>query len=155
MTRIAPNLYVGALWNAVDARKLAQAGVTLIVSMAVEHRRLRFPVRTQQFPLHDDAEEFAMPMFLRSVVAIDAALMASEVVLVCCGVGRSRSVAAVIAYLVAANQISVHAACDRVLALRPHAAPNHAYLAQLGAFEHILLGLSIPVFAIIGTYLWR
>lgn len=148
MTEILPKLYLGGAWNACNITELTMNNVGTILSMASELDKKIFPntFRYKHIALEDDEREFALPMFisaaafLRTNLNLNLNHMVTQIkqpdgILVHCAMGRSRSVSAVVAYLISSFPLTAHEAITFVRKLRPSANPNPGYVSQLLAIE--------------------
>jgi hypothetical protein len=149
MTLVVPGLYLGAVWNSSNPHELHLANIGTIVCMAADLSNNLFTatIRYKNYFLEDDVHEFVIPALIDSTLFLDRLQTPiksttvtgqtgpdlASTTLVHCQMGKSRSVAAVIAYLVYTKQISPREAWSRVRALRPTARPNKGYLHQLDA----------------------
>jgi protein-tyrosine phosphatase len=157
MTLIVPRLYVGAAWNANNAYELNQAKVATVLSMAAELSEKLFPntFRYKHFALEDDQREFALPTFVYAAHFIHQTLRdttTDAAILVHCAAGRSRSVAAVITYLMCAQQLTADEALRHVKWARSVAEPNRGYRRQLEALEVLFHTFGLDVTTLIADY---
>lgn len=86
-------------------------------------------------PLKDEQSAPLAAHLEAACAFVSTALAGGGAVLVHCFAGRSRSVAVVVAYLVAHGGLSLDAALAKVVAVRPHAAPNDGFMAALRKWE--------------------
>ena len=145
VAEITPGLFLGGWRAAADSQLLARLGVTCVLNLcaagalrshgierrvvwpAVEHR-LSIAARDEpDYPLSDHFEE--------CITFINSARASSRVVLVHCRAGASRSASVVIAYLMAANGLSLAAADSLTTSRRPDCSPNSGFHAQLVSLE--------------------
>lgn len=130
---IVTRLYIGSRRNANDFKSLKEANVTHIVVMAKECKN-HF---VEHFTYHNfDFEDIeGQKIDLHEIADLINELVRDNAVFVHCLEGISRSVTAVLAYLVKYRDMTLQVAYDMVLERRPIAAPNAGFLKQLCIFE--------------------
>lgn len=154
-----PRLYVGGAWNAANLYELGQAKVGWIVSMAAEFGSKPFcnTIHYKHFPLEDDEREFALAVLVESAAFIDRALRdeskMDSTVLVHCAMGRSRSVAAVLAFLMHDQRVSFDQALAFLRRAHPVARPNPGYVLQLQALDTLLRQLPLSILCLAAEHL--
>lgn len=132
---ITDGLYVGGIAVARNLGALQAAGISHVVNASpivpCFHRSwLRYHV----VAVFDDEEEDIM-QFFESTNSYIAKGRRKGAVLVHCFAGQSRSVALLLAYLVAHEEMTVDGALGLIRASRPAAAPNAGFMRQLQHFE--------------------
>ena len=162
MSLILPGLYVGGAWNACNARELRGGQIAVVVSMAAELPNKLFPntIEYRHYPLEDDPREFIIPTlvhvsdFLSNKLEQPMALgngNEANNTLVHCFQGRSRSVSAVMAYLIRQGGTAAHALAQ-IQEQRPFAQPNPGYMHQLHALEILCRALPFTVVDLIASF---
>ena len=111
--------------------------ITHVLCVAVD---LPFPYPTDfqylTVPVLDSPDVDLRQHFDSAFAFMDEALQSGQGgVLVHCFAGRSRSVTVTVAYLMRSQQMSMHAAMNAVLAVRPIAQPNSGFMQLLARFE--------------------
>ncbi|KAH9177296.1 hypothetical protein EDB89DRAFT_1935803 [Lactarius sanguifluus] len=142
VSTILPNfLYLGPEITAEeDARELESLGVRRILNIAAEcddDHGLRLRERFERYvkiPMRDTVEEENI------VRALDDASLHSAPTYVHCKAGKSRSVTAVMAYLIHANHWTLSRAYTFVLERRKGISPNIGFVSELMNFEEAELG---------------
>lgn len=102
-------------------------------------------VQYLKVPLDDRSDEDLLTWLPKIISFVNSAISKSgskSVVLVHCNLGRSRSSAAVIGYLMSAKKMSLIEACNFLKDCRPTARPNVGFLEQLLKFEKNATGIS-------------
>jgi protein-tyrosine phosphatase len=130
---------VNALTDALPARPGSQLElrITHVLCVAVD---LPHPYphdfTYMTVPVLDSPEADLRRHFDSAFVFIDEALQSGQGgVLVHCFAGRSRSVTVAVGYLMRRERLSMQAALDAVLAVRPIAQPNSGFMQLLARFE--------------------
>ena len=136
MVEIRPRLFIGMQVHATSDAELRVANIKHIVSMAKEHSRLETTntndFKFHWFPLVDIDTEFALAAFVKAAKVIhDVLVNTKDAVLVHCHLGKSRSVAAAMAYLIMYDNHTVDTALSAIKKAKPHARPNDGYIRQL------------------------
>ncbi|KAI0688512.1 hypothetical protein BC835DRAFT_1308742 [Cytidiella melzeri] len=149
VSTILPNfLFLGPeLTIEEHVEELQSHGVKRIVNIAAEcdddhglHLRERFE-RYVHIPMRDTVEEDNITKGVRDVCAIlDDARLHSAPTYVHCKAGKSRSVTAVMAYLIHANHWPLSKAYEFVLDRRKGISPNIGFVSELMTFEEQELG---------------
>lgn len=157
MTRINENLYLGACWNASNIEELRRAKIKMVISMAEEFSK---PITNDKdifvfahFPLADSCYEFAIPKLLLAIRTLSLTIQQRKNVLVHCALGKSRSVAVIIAYLMFAYQLSFEEAFWSVQNKRNVASPNKGYMNQLRILDAFKHWLGIQQWSVVAEYL--
>jgi hypothetical protein len=139
MSLILPGLYVGASWNAENRNELKCARIKMMISMAKEIPTAKSPCsHFCHFGLEDSHYEFVIPSLIFATSLIHWGMETGIQTLVHCAIGRSRSVTAVVAYVMYAKNMSSKQALKFVQQRRPGASPNVGYLKQLDILESLL-----------------
>jgi len=149
VSTILPNfLYLGPEITAEEhARELEGLGVRRILNIAAEcdddhglGLRQRFE-RYVKIPMRDTVEEENIIRGVREACeALDDASLHSAPTYVHCKAGKSRSVTAVMAYLIHANHWTLSRAYTFVLERRKGISPNIGFVSELMNFEETELG---------------
>jgi len=149
VSTILPNfLYLGPEITAEEhARELESLGVRRILNIAAEcdddhglGLRQRFE-RYVKIPMRDTVEEENIMHGVREACeALDDASLHSAPTYVHCKAGKSRSVTAVMAYLIHANHWTLSRAYTFVLERRKGISPNIGFVSELMNFEESELG---------------
>ncbi|KAJ3557065.1 hypothetical protein NM688_g1674 [Phlebia brevispora] len=149
ISTILPNfLYLGPeLTSEGQVESLLSLGVRRIVNIAAEcddDHGLRLRDRFERYvhiPMRDNIEEDNITRGVREVCAIlDDARLHSSPTYVHCKAGKSRSVTAVMAYLIHANHWTLSQAYTFVLERRKGISPNIGFVSELMTFEEQELG---------------
>lgn len=153
MSLISPGLYVGAAWNAGNATEMRAAKIDTIVCMASELGSKKFAatITYRNYSLEDDCREFILPVLIDSATFISQERARSRILLVHCAAGRSRSVAAVMTFLISQGATVEEAlrTCQRA---RPIAQPNSGYMEQLHALEILFRTFPLSIVTVISAY---
>ncbi|KAF8494983.1 hypothetical protein F5888DRAFT_616655 [Russula emetica] len=149
VSTILPNfLYLGPEITAEEhVRELQSLGVRRILNLAVEcdddnglELRQRFE-RYVKIPMRDTVEEENVVLGVREACSVlDDASLHSAPTYVHCKAGKSRSVTAVMAYLIHANHWTLSRAYTFVLERRKGISPNIGFVSELMNFEEAELG---------------
>ncbi|KAI0718484.1 hypothetical protein C8Q72DRAFT_982865 [Fomitopsis betulina] len=149
VSTILPNfLYLGPELTAEEhVDELLSLGVKRILNIAFEcdddhdlHLRERFE-RYVRIPMRDTVEEDNITRGVREVCELlDDARLHSAPTYVHCKAGKSRSVTAVMAYLIHANHWTLSKAYAFVLERRKGISPNIGFVSELMTFEEQELG---------------
>ncbi|KZT03331.1 uncharacterized protein LAESUDRAFT_660053 [Laetiporus sulphureus 93-53] len=149
VSTILPNfLYLGPELTAEEhVEELLSLGVKRILNIAFEcdddhglHLRERFE-RYVRIPMRDTVEEDNITRGVRDVCELlDDARLHSAPTYVHCKAGKSRSVTAVMAYLIHANHWTLSKAYSFVLERRKGISPNIGFVSELMTFEEQELG---------------
>ncbi|KAJ2932005.1 hypothetical protein H1R20_g5090, partial [Candolleomyces eurysporus] len=149
VSTILPNfLYLGPeLTTPEHVRELSDLGVKRIVNIAVEcddDHGLGLREVFEKYlhiPMRDTVEEDNITRGVREVCDfLDDARLHSAPTYVHCKAGKSRSVTAVMAYLIHANRWTLHRAYNFVLERRKGISPNIGFVSELMNFEEQELG---------------
>ncbi|KAI9435522.1 hypothetical protein H4582DRAFT_2100340 [Lactarius indigo] len=149
VSTILPNfLYLGPEITAEeDVRELESLGVRRILNIAAEcddDHGLRLRERFERYvkiPMRDTVEEENIVRGVREACeALDDASLHSAPTYVHCKAGKSRSVTAVMAYLIHANHWTLSRAYTFVLERRKGISPNIGFVSELMNFEEAELG---------------
>ncbi|KAH9976726.1 hypothetical protein BGW80DRAFT_1250211 [Lactifluus volemus] len=141
-------LYLGPEITSEDhARELEGLGVRRILNMSIEcdddhglGLRQRFE-RYVKIPMRDTVEEENIVQGVREACEVlDDASLHSAPTYVHCKAGKSRSVTAVMAYLIHANHWTLSRAYTFVLERRKGISPNIGFVSELMNFEEAELG---------------
>ncbi|KAI0277882.1 hypothetical protein BGY98DRAFT_977166 [Russula aff. rugulosa BPL654] len=149
VSTILPNfLFLGPEITAEEhVRELQSLGVRRILNLAVEcdddnglGLRQRFE-RYVKIPMRDTVEEENVLLGVREACSVlDDASLHSAPTYVHCKAGKSRSVTAVMAYLIHANHWTLSRAYTFVLERRKGISPNIGFVSELMNFEEAELG---------------
>ncbi|KAF7320843.1 hypothetical protein HMN09_00170800 [Mycena chlorophos] len=127
--------------------ELQSLGVRRILNMAIEcddndhGLQLRNVFKYHKIPMRDTVEEENIAKGVREVCEIlDDARLHSAATYVHCKAGKSRSVTAVMAYLIHANHWTLSKAYAFVLERRKGISPNIGFVSELMTFEEEELG---------------
>ncbi|KAG6861829.1 hypothetical protein C0995_011711 [Termitomyces sp. Mi166 len=148
ISTILPNfLYLGPELTAPEhVTELQELGVKRILNIAIEcdddqGLYLKEVFRYHKIPMRDIVEEENISRGVKEACEIiDDARLHSAPVYVHCKAGKSRSVTAVIAYLIHANHWTLSKAYSFVLERRKGISPNIGFVSELMSFEEQELG---------------
>ncbi|CAL1698049.1 unnamed protein product [Somion occarium] len=149
ISTILPNfLYLGPeLTTEEHVEELLSLGVKRILNLAIEcddDHGLRLRERFERYvriPMRDTVEEDNITRGVREACAIlDDARLHSAPTYVHCKAGKSRSVTAVMAYLIHANHWTLSRAYAFVVGRRKGISPNIGFVSELMTFEEQELG---------------
>ncbi|KAG6819867.1 hypothetical protein H0H93_007852 [Arthromyces matolae] len=148
ISTILPNfLYTGPeLTTPEHVSELLELGVKRILNIAIEcdddqGLNLRDVFKYHKIPMRDIVEEDNISRGVKEACElIDDARLHSAPVYVHCKAGKSRSVTAVIAYLIHANHWTLSRAYSFVLERRKGISPNIGFVSELMSFEEQELG---------------
>ncbi|KAG8755554.1 hypothetical protein FRC14_003948 [Serendipita sp. 396] len=148
ISTILPNfLYLGPeLIKEEHATELEGLGVKRILNIAIEcdddcGLNLRDRFKYVRIPMRDTVEEVNVAKAMKEVCdIIDDARLHSAATYVHCKAGKSRSVTAVMAYLIHANHWTLSRAYAFVLDRRKGISPNIGFVSELMNFEEEELG---------------
>ncbi|KAG5728273.1 Dual specificity protein phosphatase 2 [Termitomyces sp. T112] len=148
ISTILPNfLYLGPELTAPEhVTELQELGVKRILNIAIEcdddqGLNLKEVFRYHKIPMRDIVEEENISRGVKEACEIiDDARLHSTPVYVHCKAGKSRSVTAVIAYLIHANHWTLSKAYSFVLERRKGISPNIGFVSELMSFEEQELG---------------
>jgi len=140
ISKVIPGLYVGSVQAEMNAADLKLREITHILSVALHH----VPSHPNQFkykviPLLDMENENLIQYLPESIDFINDALQEGAI-LVHCMAGYSRSVAVVIAYLMAKQphfKNSFDLALEHLKKVRPNVGPNHGFRKQIRQFQQM------------------
>lgn len=137
--RVDDHLFIGSVGSAVSRDALRAAGITHIVT-AADGLMPQFDDELEYLclPLRDAPDERIADFFDASSEFIHQAIQQGGSVLVHCFAGKSRSSTILLAYLLARRGASLLAALTHLRSVRPQAAPNSGFLAQLLQLERSL-----------------
>ncbi|THH33307.1 hypothetical protein EUX98_g941 [Antrodiella citrinella] len=149
VSTILPNfLFLGPDITAEEhVQELLDLGVKRILNLAIEcdddhglHLRERFE-RYVRIPMRDTVEEDNITRGVREAcTTLDDARLHSAPTYVHCKAGKSRSVTAVMAYLIHANHWTLSRAYAFVVGRRKGISPNIGFVSELMTFEEQELG---------------
>jgi predicted protein tyrosine phosphatase len=136
MKEIYPGLFLGAQYNATNEMELKYHHIQSIVNCAKEINWRSKPLHDIQrhylkVPWEDDHKQNILKDLPKILDWIDTELKQSRKVLVHCALGRSRSVAILIGYLMRMKKISFEEAFYEVKKKKPSAEPNLSFQQQL------------------------
>ncbi|EMD35096.1 hypothetical protein CERSUDRAFT_97010 [Gelatoporia subvermispora B] len=149
VSTILPNfLYLGPELTAEEhVEELKSLGVKRILNLAIEcddDHGLRLRERFERYvriPMRDTVEEDNITRGVREVCEVlDDARLHSSATYVHCKAGKSRSVTAVMAYLIHANHWTLSRAYSFVVERRRGISPNIGFVSELMTFEEQELG---------------
>jgi dual specificity phosphatase 12 len=144
----AGNLHIGGLYALYQPNIVKAAGVTHVLSVIdfdfYELKDSSDYLKSQNYvhlviPLEDDPNENLLQHFEQTSSFIDEALQGGGGVFVHCAMGKSRSAATVVAYLMWKFGFGRDDALSQVCEGRPVCSPNPGFMEQLGVFEQMLL----------------
>jgi dual specificity phosphatase 12 len=143
MNEITPGLYVGAVWNATNPAELRYHKIDCILNCTYEitNPKLRNTFGAgcyKQVQWDDVCDTRILEDLPEVVVFIHKCVKAGKHILVHCAAGRSRSVSAVIAYLIKSRAWTFEAALKHVQERRSVANPNTGFQHQLRLYDKIL-----------------
>jgi dual specificity phosphatase 12 len=144
----AGNLHIGGLYALYQPNNVVKsAGVTHVLSVIdfsfYELKESSDYLRSQKYthlviPIEDDPNENLLQHFDQMTTFIDRALEGGGGVFVHCAMGKSRSAAAVVAYLMWKFGYGRDYALEIVCEGRPVCGPNPGFMEQLGVWERML-----------------
>ncbi|KAF5376084.1 hypothetical protein D9615_007736 [Tricholomella constricta] len=148
ISTILPNfLYLGPeLTSSEHVEELQDLGVTRILNIAIEcdddqGLNLKGTFKYHKIPMRDIVEEENIARGVKEACEIlDDARLHSAPTYVHCKAGKSRSVTAVMAYLIHANHWTLSRAYHFVLERRKGISPNIGFVSELMTFEEQELG---------------
>lgn len=143
-------LYVGSARDAHSADQMHEHRISQILNVAREVPQSPVAVQRYAAAFLDDNDEQLLDAALPSAFRfLDAARGAQARVLVHCVVGKSRSVAVVLAYMIARCDMSLLDAWRAVRKARPLAQPNANFLRQLMSLEQAVRGACTLTWALV------
>ena len=146
MGEVLPGLFIGMNIHSTSYPELKASNIGHVISMAFECKPSKYHLcKTFYVPLHDSDGEYALDAFKQAAKIIDSIFNDNSStgngsgsnsngngnVLVHCQLGKSRSVGAVIAYLILYKGFSFDDGYAAVRRVRPFARLNPAYIQQL------------------------
>jgi dual specificity phosphatase 12 len=143
----AGNLHIGGLYALYQPNIVKAAGVTHVLSVIdfdfYELKDSSAYLKSQNYvhlviPIEDDANEDLLQHFEQTSAFIDDALAGGGGVFVHCAMGKSRSAAAVVAYLMWKFGSGRDEALSQVCEGRPVCSPNPGFMEQLDVFGQML-----------------
>lgn len=142
-TKILPYLFLGGYEVTTDKRMMQDTlKITHIVNVTVESEcHFEEDFKYAHIKLSDSTDRNRanlLNILDEAFACIDDAKQQDGAALVHCQVGMSRSASVVIAYLMFAEKMSLHAAFVLVKGKRPVTAPNYNFMEQLVEYEQQL-----------------
>lgn len=138
VSEVIPNfLFLGSGADANDVQCLLQKGITCILNVTEEWpqpRELK-GIMFKRIPLRDEEEEELLKKFEMIFDFLDDVKKRKKRVLIHCAVGKSRSAAIVIGYLMKSQRRTLQEAYHVVRRVRPIIAPNDGFITQLMEYE--------------------
>lgn len=140
-------LYIGGLYALYQPNIVKAAGVTHVLSVIdfdfYELKESSDYLKSQNYihlviPLEDDPNEDLLQHFEQTCAFVDEALQGGGGVFVHCAMGKSRSAATVVAYLMWKFGFERDAALGQVCEGRPVCEPNPGFMEQLGVWGEML-----------------
>ncbi|OUC42965.1 dual specificity phosphatase, catalytic domain protein [Trichinella nativa] len=132
---IEPGLYIGAVNEAVDIRRLQDYFISRVLTVDMFPPEIRYQSITYLFVIAKDLPEWnLMDDFDRCIEFIESAIRSKENILVHCQEGISRSATVVAAYLMKKYNIDENEALFRIQAVRSIVCPNMGFMKQLNLF---------------------
>jgi len=132
---VVPGLYIGNVRGARDKPVLDRAGVTHVVDVSAVPYEAHAGVRYLRLPIPDVPEFDIRTVIARTNAFIRDGILRGGRVLVHCKMGRSRSAAVVIAYLMAFGKMTFAQALQLLADARPIVEPNRGFADQLRAYQ--------------------
>eukprot|EP01102_Stenamoeba_stenopodia_P021045 TRINITY_DN8383_c0_g1_i2.p1 TRINITY_DN8383_c0_g1~~TRINITY_DN8383_c0_g1_i2.p1 ORF type:complete len:1314 (-),score=285.53 TRINITY_DN8383_c0_g1_i2:255-4196(-) len=140
---VPPYLYHGSGRDAHSIEELQKHSITHVLNVAGDFPSSSFDgIQYRQMPLLDEDSALLEIHLEVSYSFIKSATQANGKVLVHCAVGKSRSIAIILAYLVQVCEKSLSDAFSLIKAIRPHANPNPGFTRQLMNLERRCKGTS-------------
>lgn len=132
MRKVTPHIYQGDYHDAVNYPGLAGAGVTAVLNVAAEANYEIFQKGYEhaRIPMVDDPRN-PMGIVRGAATVLEMLLRQNHVVLVHCMVGRSRSAAVVLAWLIEFKAMRYEEAMDYLTRRLPQAQINPCHLLEL------------------------
>ena len=144
----AGNLHIGGLYALYQPNSpVKAAGVTHVLSVIdfdfYELKESSEYLKSQDYvhlviPIEDDPNEDLLQHFAQTCAFIDEALQGGGGVFVHCAMGKSRSAAACVAYLMWKFGFERDVALEQVCEGRPVCGPNLGFMEQLGVWGEML-----------------
>jgi dual specificity phosphatase 12 len=144
----AGNLHIGGLYALYQPNIVKAAGVTHVLSVIdfdfYELKDSSDYLKSQNYvhlviPIEDDPNEDLLQHFEQTSSFIDDALQGGGGVFVHCAMGKSRSAATVVAYLMWKFGYGRDDALSQVCEGRPVCSPTPGFMEQLSVFQQMLL----------------
>lgn len=143
----AGNLHIGGLYALYQPNLVKAAGVTHVLSIIdfdfYELKESSDFLKSQNYthlviPIEDDPNEDLLQHFEQMCSFIEEGLLGGGGVFVHCAMGKSRSAAAIVAYLMWKFGFPVEDALSQVCEGRPVCGPNPGFMEQLAVYEQML-----------------
>lgn len=128
---VAPGLWIGNRETALDPEFYTKNNIDAVLNMAIE---IAYAVPLGVLPVKigiHDGEIVPEGAFTKAAQEIDDLCRRGKKVLVHCAAGVSRSVTAVIAYLMLTQGMTFRGALDHIRERRPQANPHHLLIRSL------------------------
>lgn len=135
MNEILPGLYVGNLKDSRDARLLDMHGITHILSIYDEAKKLFRDKKYLIISAADNPRQDIVQFVPQCNDFIHAARIRGGHVLVHCFAGVSRSVTVAAAYILSVTNLNHQEALQAVRSARVMANPNEGFLRQMAEFQ--------------------
>lgn len=144
--KVIDGLYVGGIGTARNIKSLRKAGVRYVLNASpVVPRFHPEELQYKVVQVFDDPEENIAQFFEECNEYIDEGRRAGGL-LVHCYAGQSRSVALIMAYLMAKERMSFASAWAAIRAARPCAKPNSGFMGQLADYaQHVGAPVDLPL----------
>jgi Dual specificity phosphatase, catalytic domain len=150
MAKIDDRIYLGDNGHALSISQLMNNNIGVIISMAAELGFKHFPntIRYKHYALHDDCAEIAIPALIGGLGFILDLIRDEKSdgpnILIHCMMGRSRSAALAIFYVMYTRNMGFEEAMSFVKSQRPTINPNFGFRSQLLGLQ-VLVGARLPI----------
>jgi len=139
MSQITNNIWLGAQKDALNKRFLVKNQITHVISFEVYPEVCNFDhilnIKRYHISMYDSEKEANTPEYIEKVnIAsnlIDQVVQRNQHILLHCSVGKSRSPAVLVAYLMMKCNFSLEQACDLISDKRPIICIHPAFLNQI------------------------
>lgn len=139
MVEIIPHLFLGAEWNAYCMEELMYFKINSIYNVAYEVvNKFHDAFQYKKLMWNDEADFDILTDMVKTVDLIHEDIIHVKNVLVHCYLGRSRSVALTMAYLVKYHKKNVDDALTCIQSCKKDTRPNVGFMTQLEIFYKIV-----------------
>lgn len=135
MNEIVPNLWLGNLLGALDAKTLREKNIRSVVTAMRGKLAIDETFVNHRVEIDDSPDEDVLSHLVPAITFIEKELDRNRGVLVHCLAGVSRSSTIVAAYLMYAQGLDVQSALQFIRLSRPIADPNEGFVSQLEIFR--------------------
>ena len=138
LTKVLEFLYLGDLDNSLDRFLLEDEGITHVLSVLDGSKKKYSKFKYYIIDIKDYPWVNISKYFSKAVHFIHKARMANTGCLVHCGMGISRSVTIILAYLVTTTRLPWQQCLQAIQGIRPEAGPNSGFIRQLTEYQDSL-----------------